>query len=50
MAGRARPLLLGALLFGCAATNHAADGFGLFKTVVGIDRISPPQVILPIKQ
>lgn len=45
-----RALLLGAVLFAVSVASHAGEGFGLFRTVVGIDRVSPPEVVLPIKQ
>jgi hypothetical protein len=50
MNSRTRALLLGAALFGQSTASHAGEGFGLFKTVVGMDRVSPPQVILSVKQ
>jgi hypothetical protein len=48
---RPKSLWIAALLLSLtAAACSAGEGFGMFKTVVAIDRMAPPQRVLPIKQ
>jgi hypothetical protein len=48
---RSRSLCISAaLVVTLTAACQAGDGFGVFKTVVAIDRMAPPQRILPVKQ
>lgn len=37
------------LLFGIATGASAAEGFGTFRNVVSMERLSPPQRVLPVK-